>query len=407
MRVLATNQMRYTEAVTTLPACAKAPTTGKPLDERGECFVKIAQIAPLWHSMPSRGPSDGERALSYLTEELVRRGHEVTLFASADSRTSATLEVLCSTPLDRTPESWSRAGAAILAVEQVFGPRADEFDLIHSHFGIDGFPMAQRCTTPTVTTLYGRLDLPEYIPMFKQFRNLPLVSTSNLQRRPLEWASWQETIYPGEPSELYRFNPRPGKYLAFIGSLSMEEGLGVAIEIARRAHLPLRVASPKDSIDGQPLSTIPSELLVADNGVGWLGELTEPEKIVFMGGALALVCTQTPPGSFAPFVAEALACGTPVVAFHDGYAADMIYDHVTGFACDSIGEMVDVLPLVRDLDRRACRDVFEKRFSAERMTDQYVHLYERLIAADASHRRFSASIVQAVQIDRRPMAVTN
>ena len=368
--------------------------------------MKIAQIAPLWNSMPSRGPSDPERALSYLTDELVRRGHEVTLFASADSHTSAKLEALYATPFCRAPENWSQAGAAILAVEQVFGARADEFDLIHSHFGIDGFPMAQRCPTPTLTTLYDRLDLPEYVPVFKQFRDLPLVATSDTQRAPLAWASWQQTIYPGVPSELYRFNPRPGTYLAFIGSLSMEEGLGMAIEIARRAHLPLRVASRQDSIDGLPLS-IPSKLLVVGNGVEWLGELTEPQKISFLGRALALVCTQSSPSPSGLCVAEALACGTPVVAFHGGPAGEMIYDHVTGFACDSLDEMVHVLPLARELDRKACRNVFEKRFSVERMTDQYVHLYARLIAAAASHRRFSASIAQTVQTDRRPMAVTN
>ena len=368
--------------------------------------MKVAQIAPLWNNVSSRGPSDGERALSYLSDELVRRGHGVTLFASADSRTSATLEVLCSIPLDRTPDNWSRAGAAIVAVEQVFKTRADEFDLIHSHFGIDGFPMAQRCPTPTVTTLYDRLDLPEYVPVFKQFRDLPLVATSDAQRAPLAWASWQQTIYPGVPSELYRFNPRPGKYLAFIGSLSMEKGLGMAIEIARRAHLPLRVASRQNSIDGLPFS-IPSKLLVAGNGVEWLGELTEPEKISFLGGALALICAQGWPDASGLCVAEALACGTPVVAFHGGPAGEMIYDHVTGFACDSLDEMVHVLPLLKDLDRKACRNVFEKRFSVERIADQYVHLYERLIASAASHRRFSASIAQAAQTDRRPMAVTN
>ncbi len=368
--------------------------------------MRIAQIAPLWNNVPSHGSSDGERALLYLTDELVRRGHEVTLFASADSRTNARLEILCSTPFCRPPENWSRAGAAILAVEQVFGPRADEFDLMHSHCGIDGFPMAQRCPIPTLTTIQDRLDLPEYVPVFEQFRDLPLVSTSDAPRAPLVWASCQQTIYPGVPPELYRFNPRPGKYLAFIGSLSMGKGLGMAIEIARRAHLPLRIASRQNSIDGLPFS-IPSKLLVAGNGVEWLGELTEPQKISFLGGALALVCTQGGPDASGFCVAEALACGTPVVAFRGGPAGEMIYDHVTGFACDSVDEMIDALGLVRDLDRKGCRNVFEKRFSVERMADQYVYLYQRLIASAASHRRFSASIAQAVQTGRRPMAVTN
>ena len=265
--------------------------------------------------------------------------------------------------------------------------------------------MAQRCSTPTLTTLQERLNLPEYVPVFEQFRNLPLVATSDAQRAPLAWASWQQTIYPGVPSKLYRFNPRPGKYLAFIGSLSLEEGLGVAIEIARRAHLPLRVASRQDSIDGLPRS-IPSKLLVAVNGVEWLGALTEPAKISFLGGALALMCTQSGPDASGLCVAEALACGTPVLAFHGEPAAEIIYDHVTGFSCGSLDEMVDVVPLVKDLDRKACRNVFEKRYSVERMADQYVHLYERLIAA-SSHRRIRASIPQATQADRRQVAATN
>jgi len=337
--------------------------------------VKIAQIAPLWKSVSPSETSGPQRELSYLTDELVRRGHEVTLFASADSRTSAKREALCGIPFCRVPANWSLAGAAILAAEQAFGTRADEFDIIHSHFGIDGFPMAWRCRTPTLTTLQDRLDLPEYIPIFKRFRTLPLVSTSHAQRRPLAWASWQQTIYPGVPSELYRFNPHHGKYLAFFGNLSLEGGLGLAIELARRAHLVLRVASPRDT---SPRS-IPIELVSTDPGVEWLGELREVEKQDFLGEALAYVCTQSWPEPPGLSVVEALACGTPVVAFHGGNAAEMIYDHVTGFVCDSLEEMVDVLPFVRDLDRRACRHAFEKRFSAERMADHYIQLYKRLI----------------------------
>jgi glycosyltransferase involved in cell wall biosynthesis len=319
----------------------------------------------LWNNVPSHGSSDGERALLYLTDELVRRGHEVTLFASADSRTNARLQVLCSTPCCRAPENWSRAGAAILAVEQVFGTAFQ-------------WPSAvqPRRSRPYTTGSICR-------SMFRCSNNF---ETSRLLPRLI---LCQQTIYPGVPAELYRFNPRPGKYLAFIGSLSMGKGLGMAIEIARRAHLPLRVASRQNSIDGLPLS-IPSKLLVAGNGVDWLGELTEPQKISFLGGALALVCTQGGPDASSLCIAEALACGTPVVAFRGGQAAEMIYDHVTGFACDSFDEMVYALPLVRDIDRKACRNVFEKRFSVERMTDQYIYLYERLIASAAS--RFSASI---------------
>jgi glycosyltransferase involved in cell wall biosynthesis len=205
---------------------------------------------------------------------------------------------------------------------------------------------------------------------------------------------------------LYRFNPRPGKYLAFFGSLSLEGGLGLAIELARRAHLLLRVASPQNGIDACPLS-IAIELLIADPGVEWLGELREEEKNDFLGEALAFVCTHDWPGPSGLCVAEALACGTPVVACHGGNAAEMIYDHATGFTCESLEEMVEVLPLIGDLDRRECRGAFEQRFSAERMADQYLQLYERLIVAAKSPRVFDASVVQAVQTDTRPVAVSS
>jgi glycosyltransferase involved in cell wall biosynthesis len=377
---------------------------GKDISTREETIVKIAQIAPLWKNVSLRRPSEQERALSYLTEELVRRGHEVTLFASADSRTSAKLEVLCETQFSRGPTNWNLAGAALMAAEQAFGKRADEFDFIHSYFGIEGFPMARHCPTPTLTTLQDRLDFPAYVPVFKEFRNLPLVSTSDAQRRPLAWASWLQTVYPGVPSDLYRLNPRPGKYLAFIGSLSLEEGLGLAIELAKRAHLPLRVASRQDDVDGLPLS-VPIELLSENPGIEWLGELREEEKSDFLGEALAFVCTHDWPGPSALSVAEALACGTPVVSLHGGNAAEMIHDHVTGFVCENLDEMVEVLPSTWDLDRRECRDSFERRFSAERMADHYLLLYERLIGVGQSPRLSSPAATQTPQADTRAVTV--
>ena len=376
---------------------------GDDNSSREELIVKIAQIAPLWKSAPHSGASDPERTLSYLTDELVRRGHEVTLFASADSHASAGLEALGETPFCRAPAHWGRPGETTLADELAFETCADEFDIIRSHVGIHGFPMARRCTTPTLTTLQERLDLPEYVAVFEQFQDLPLVSTSDAQRRPVAWASWQQTIYPGVPSERYRVNLRTGKYLAFLGSLSLEGGLGLAIELSKRAHLPLRVASRPGSTGGFPLS-IPMELMMADHGIEWVGELSEEEKNDFLGEALASVCTQDEcSGSSGLCVVEALACGTPVLAFQGENAAEMMYDHVTGFACESLNEMVDVLPLVGDLDRRECRGAFEKRFSAERMADQYLRLYERLIGAAKSPRVSGAAVIQRAQTDRQPM----
>ncbi|MDO9119279.1 MAG: glycosyltransferase [Nitrospira sp.] len=367
--------------------------------------MKIAQIAPLWNRLPSDGLSDAERTVSYLIDELVRRGHAVTLFASADARTSAKLEPFGAAPFSQGPANWGRASAAVLVLEQVFGPRAHEFDIIHSHFGVDGFPLAQPCATPTLATVVERLDAPEYSAAFTPFQDLPLVSTSHAQRRPLAWAPWEQTIYPGVPAELYRFHPWPGQYLAFIGSLSMDGGLGLAIEIARRAHLLLRVASRQDHTDAFPLS-IPMELLSAGNGVEWVGALTEEETHDFLGNALALVCAQDGPHASGLCVAEALACGTPVLAFHGSPAAEMIYDHVTGFACESLEEMIEMVPLIGDIDRRECRGAFEKRLSAERMTDQYLDLYARLTGAAPSHREDGAAGRMA-QADRRPVAVAD
>jgi len=368
--------------------------------------MKIAQIAPLWNRLPSDGLSDAERTVSYLAGELVRRGHEVTLFASADVRTSAKLEPFGTAPFCHGPANWGRAGVAIPALEQVFGPRAREFDIIHSHFGVDGFPPAQRCSTPTLATVVERLDAPEYVAAFTPFQDLPLVSTSHAQRRPLAWASWERTIYPGVPSELYRFHPRPGQYLAFIGGLSMDGGLGLAIELARRAHLLLRVASRQERADAFPLS-IPMELLIADNGVEWVGALTEEETHDFLGNALALVCAQDGPKASGLGVAEALACGTPVLAFHGSPAAEMIYDHVTGFACESLEEMVEVVPLIGTIDRSECRRAFEKRLSAERMTDEYIELYERLTEVTKPLRKGGAAAYQMDQTDRSPVAVSD
>ena len=246
--------------------------------------------------MPSPGTSDPEDALSYRTDEDVRRGHEVTLFASTDSCTGARLKSLCATPFCQVPENWSQAGATIMTAEQAFRTCADEFDSIHSHCGIEGFPMARRCPAPTLTTLHDLFDLPEYVSRFKRFRDLPLVSPSDAQRQPVAWASSQQTIYPGMPSELYRFNPRPGKHLAVFGSLCLEEGLGPAVELARRAHFPLRVASRQGGIGRFSLSR-PMELLIADHGIEWLGEFCEEEEHVFAGEALALVCAHDWPGS--------------------------------------------------------------------------------------------------------------
>jgi glycosyltransferase involved in cell wall biosynthesis len=343
--------------------------------------MKIAQIAPLWESVPPRLYGGTERVVSYLTEELVRQGHEVTLYASGDSQTAARLKPACPHALRLNTGLVNRDAPLILMQEQALGADADQFDIIHSHLDFLSFPMSRRSPTPVLTTLHGRLDLPELVPIFREYTDMQLVSISNAQRQPLPHANWQATVYHGLP-DLYAYQSTPGHYLAYLGRICPEKRPDHAIEIAKRVGIPLRIAAKVDPVDREYFETQIVPLLTHPL-IEYLGEINDAEKCDFLGNAAAVLCTYDWPEPFGIVLIEALACGTPVFAYRRGSIPEIIEDGVTGFVCDSLAEMVrniDQLPLI---NRQRCREAFESRFTVQRMVKDYLEVYERMATVPA------------------------
>ena len=339
--------------------------------------MRIAQVSPLWESVPPQRYGGTERVVSYVTEELVRLGHDVVLFASGDSRTTARLEPICPRAFRLDPGPHHRDASLVTLMERAFGD-AEEFDIIHSHLDVLGFPFMRRCHRPTVATLHGRLDLPELAPVFDEFTELPVVSISNAQRRPFPWANWQATIYHGLPKNLYTFSPRSGRYLAFLGRLAPEKRPDHAIKLATRIGLPLRIAAKVDPADRDYFHAEIEPLL--DNPlVEYLGEITDAEKNDFLGDALAVVCPFDWPEPFGLVFIEALACGTPVLAYRRGSVPEILDDGETGFVCDDLSDLMKAVERVSEIDRRRCRDAFEESFTVERMVQDYLAVYEEVI----------------------------
>ena len=339
--------------------------------------MRIAQVSPLWESVPPKFYGGTERIVSYLTEELVRLGHDVTLFASGDSVTMARLEPICAHALRLNKGIFNRDAPMTMLMEQALGQPGD-FDVIHSHLDFLGFPLARRNPTPTVATFHGRLDLPELQPVFREYAELPMVSISDAQRRPVSWANWQATVYHGLPLGLYNFHPKPGGYLAFLGRIAPEKRPDHAIEIAKRAGLPLRIAAKVDPMDREYFQSEIKPLL-SHRLVEYLGEITDVEKNDFLGHAAALVCPYDWPEPFGLVLIEALACGTPVLAYRRGSIPEIIEDNSTGFVCEGLNDMATAVHRISAIDRRRCRLAFEQRFSVERMAQDYLRVYELLL----------------------------
>ncbi|MFO7173261.1 MAG: glycosyltransferase family 4 protein [Bacillota bacterium] len=344
--------------------------------------MRIAQVAPLYESVPPRLYGGTERVVSYLTEELVRRGHEVTLFASGDSQTSANLVAIC-------PQALRLGGAVdqmchhILMLEKVF-QLADSFDVIHFHCDYLHFPLSRRfAKVPVVTTLHGRLDLPDIRPLYEEFRDQPVVSISDAQRRPLPFLNWQRTVYHGLPADLYTFHEKPGDYLAFLGRISPEKRVDRAIEIARRVGMRIKIAAKIDAAD-RAYYEEKIRPLMQDPLVEFIGEIGEKEKDEFLGNAYALLFPIDWPEPFGLVMIEALACGTPVIAYPHGSVPEVLEDGVTGFIVRSIDEAVAAVERIPEIDRRACRAAFERRFTAERMAEDYLEVYTKLIEEKAA-----------------------
>jgi glycosyltransferase involved in cell wall biosynthesis len=342
--------------------------------------LRIAQVAPLSESVPPKLYGGTERVVGTLTDELVRQGHDVTLFASGDSRTDATLVAQVPRAL-RLAKSVDPLALHLLLVEQV-AQRADEFDIIHFHIAPLHFSIARRMSIPHVTTLHGRLDLPEIVTLYSQFNDLPLISVSDAQRDPIPDQNWVGTVYHGLPNRELQFSAGAGGYLAFLGRISPEKRVDRAIDIATACGCPLKIAAKVDPADQryfeqqiQPLLDHPL--------IEYRGEITEGEKAAFLGGATALLFPIDWPEPFGLVMIEALACGTPVVAIRGGSVPEVIDHGVTGFICANLDEAIAATRRVHTLDRRACRRAFERRFTATRMAEEYVQLYRRLAADTA------------------------
>jgi glycosyltransferase involved in cell wall biosynthesis len=346
--------------------------------------MKIAQVVHLGLSVPPEKYGGAERVVSHLTEELVQLGHDVTLFASGDSITSAKLVPMCERSLSHTPFI-NRDAVLVRMLEHVWNV-SHEFEIIHSHLDFVGFPLARRSEVPVITTLHGYLDAPELAEVYREFWEVPLVSIPYSQRVPFPSNNWKANIYHGIPADLYQFHPRAEGYLAFLGRMSPEKSPNVAIRVAQRLRIPLRMAAKVDPVDQEYFET-EIEPLLADPLIHFIGEITDSEKAEFLGNACATLCPYRPE-AFGLVLIEALACGTPVVTYRHGSFPELIDHGSTGYLCMSEREMVEAIRRISQIDRGRCRRAFEERFTAQRMTTDYLQVYDDMIQEAAVKTNF-------------------
>jgi glycosyltransferase involved in cell wall biosynthesis len=338
--------------------------------------VRIAQVAPLFESVPPKLYGGTERIVSYLTEELHRQGHQVTLFASGDSLTRAKLVSVWPTALRLDRNQPEPVSLHVLEIEAAL-KRSWNFDVIHFHIDAIQLPLARRQSTPVVTTLHGRLDLPGLSQLYAEFRDMPLVSISHFQRAQLPDAPWVDTVHHGLPVDLHHPSFAPGDYLAFLGRISPEKGPDRAIAIARASGIPLRIAAKVDRADQRYYE---KEIAPRIDGrfIRYEGELSDARKGEFLRGALALLFPIDWPEPFGVVMIEAMACGTPVIAFRAGSVPEVIEDGVSGRIVDGIDAAVACVAEMAAWDRKACRAAFERRFTAQRMAMNYTRVYENV-----------------------------
>lgn len=341
--------------------------------------MKIAQIAPLAERCPPKLYGGTERIVSYLTEELVRQGHEVTLFASGDSKTRANLVRCSDVALRLNPSVRDHLPYHVMMLDAV-REQADDFDVLHFHIDIVHFPVIRDFADRTVTTLHGRLDLPDLKPFYAAFPEMPLVSISRDQRKPLGPAiNWVGNVYHGLPRDLLPFSANPkGDYLAFLGRISPEKRPDRAIEIAARTGMKLRIAAKVDKVDQAYWDQTIGPMVAANPNVEFIGEIDETQKAEFLGNARALLFPIDWPEPFGLVMIEAMACGTPVIAFRCGSVPEVLTHGKSGFIVDSMEEALEAVRKVETLDRRTVRECFEKRFTVERMAHDYLAVYRGL-----------------------------
>jgi glycosyltransferase involved in cell wall biosynthesis len=365
--------------------------------------MRIAQVAPLYESVPPRLYGGTERVVSYLTEELVALGHEVTLFATGDSRTGARLVSVYPEALRLAAHPVDDVALSVLMLEEV-ARQADQFDLIHSHLEYLHLPILARASVPVLTTPHGRLDQPHWPMLARSFPDAPLASISDSQRAPIPDARWVGTVHHGLPEDAYRASSwASGGNLLFLGRLSPEKRVDRAIEIAGRAGLPLRIAAKVGEPDRPYFEEVVRPLLRAPH-VEFLGEVDEEQKEVLLREAVALLFPIDWPEPFGLVLIEAMACGTPVIAFRHGSVPELVEDGATGAIVQTLDDAVGAVERVAQLDRRAIRARWEERFTARRMACEYLALYEQLLAGRRSETRPREHLTRPAWLPATPLA---
>jgi glycosyltransferase involved in cell wall biosynthesis len=362
--------------------------------------MRIAQVAPLTESVPPKCYGGTERVVSWLTEELVRQGHDVTLFASGDSITEAKLVPACDEALRTSKKYKDPLARHLLLINEVI-KRASEFDLIHSHIDYLLFPFLRGKRLRSLHTLHGRLDLPDLAPIYDEFWEIPVVSISDNQRKPLPMAHWFATVHHGLPANLYSFVEKPADYFLFLGRICPEKRPDRAIEIANRTKKKLVIAAKIDPVDKKYFAE-QIEPMLKSPYVDFIGEVTEDEKNELIGKARALVFPIDWPEPFGLVLIESLACGTPVIAFNHGSVSEIIDHGVTGYHCTDLEQAVAAVHKIDEIDRKQCRAVFDRRFTTKRMADDYVNLYARLLG----HRTEAQHVVPFAARNERTASVS-
>ena len=342
--------------------------------------MKIAQIAPVVESVPPTLYGGTERVVSWLTEELVRQGHEVTLFASGDSRTSARLEAIVPRALRLVGIHDSRP-YNVATLDRVTA-KQHEFDVLHFHVDFFHHPTFRRMQCRTLTTVHGRQDLPEMPGIYRAFPEIPLVSISDNQRLPVPPVNWRGTVHHGMPENLFHEGPGDGGYLAFLGRICADKGILPAIEIARRAGLPLKVAAKVDPADQAYFDRDVKPVLDQSPHVEFIGEINDAQKQDFLGTAKALLFPISWPEPFGLVMIESMACGTPVIAFNSGSVPEIMEDGLTGFVVEDVEQAVAAVHQLDSLFRPTIRSRFEERFSVRAMAREYLRIYRKLDASD-------------------------
>lgn len=363
--------------------------------------MRIAQVAPLYESVPPRGYGGTERIVSYLTEALVDAGHEVTLFASGDSKTDANLVSVCPRSLRTDPGCNDSLAHHIVLLNQVLQRRRD-FDVIHFHIDYIHYPVSEAYGLTHLTTLHGRLDIPDLVPLYHTYPGVPVNSISDSQRLPLPFLNWRKTIYHGLPIDLYRPNVSPTReYLAFLGRISPEKGIERAIDISERSGIPLKIAAKVDRVDREYFESKIEPRIRNNPRIEFLSEIGDAQKGPFLQNALALLFPIDWPEPFGLVMIEAMACGTPTLAFHRGSVPEVIEDGITGRIVSNVEGALEALRTLNDFDRKRCRREFEERFTSMRMARDYVEVYEELLG----HRRVRKSSPKVHATDHLPVSL--